>query len=175
PLSDPRHNAEHLAILERWMRSYRPEELFDDAGRLREELAALAPRGTRRMGSNPHANGGALMRDLLLPDFRRYAVAVPSPGAAVASDTQITGQFLRDVVKQNPQSFRVFGPDETASNRLTPILEATDKQWLAEIVPSDDHLAPEGRVMEVLSENNCQGWLEIYPLTGHHCTYHSYN
>ncbi len=174
PLSDPRHNPEHLAILERWMRSYRPEELFDDVGRFREELAALAPRGTRRMGANPHANGGALMRELLLPDFRRYAVPVPSPGAVDASDTQVTGQFLRDVVKQNPHTFRVFGPDETASNRLTAILEATDKQWLAEIVPSDDHLAPEGRVMEVLSENNCQGWLEGYLLTGRHGLFNCY-
>src|SRR5262249_18258398 len=139
PLSDPHRNPEHLAILDRWLRSYRPEELFDEAGRLRPELAELAPRGDRRMGANPHANGGLLRRDLRLPDFRRYAVAVPGPGAVNASDTSVTGAFLRDVVRQNPTTFRVFGPDETASNRLGAILDATSKQWLAEILPSDDH------------------------------------
>ncbi len=176
PLSDPHRNAEHLAILERWLRSYRPEELFDDAGRLRADLAELAPRGQRRMGANPHANGGVLLRDLRLPDFRRYAVTVPAPGAVTAEDTRVTGAFLRDVVRQNAdaRSFRIFGPDETASNRLAAVLDATSKQWLAEILPSDDHLAPEGRVVEVLSEHQCEGWLEGYLLTGRHGLFNCY-
>src|SRR4029079_5993915 len=170
PLSDPHRNPEHLAILERWMRSYRPEELFDEAGRLRSELAALAPRGERHMGADTHANGCALLRDLRLPDFRTYGVALPAPGAIDAEDTKVLGAFLRDVVRENAdaRNFRLFGPDETASNRLTAVLEATDKQWLEEIVPSDDHLAPEGRVIEVLSEHQCEGWLEGYLLTGRH-------
>src|SRR5207244_4988744 len=170
PLSAPRTNPEHLAILERWMRSYRPEELFDETGRLRPELAALAPRGERRMGANPHANGGVLLRDLRLPDFRRYAVQLPAPGAVDAEDTKVLGGFLRDVMRENAdrRNFRMFGPDETASNRLTAVFEATDKQWLAGIVPGDDHLAPEGRVIEVLSEHQCEGWLEGYVLTGRH-------
>jgi len=176
PLSDPRAHPEHLAVLERWMRSYRPEELFDDVGRLRPELAALAPRGERRMGANPHANGGCLLRDLRLPDFRRYAVDLPAPGAVDAEDTKVLGAFLRDVIRENAgqRNFRIFGPDETASNRLTAVLEASDKQWLAEIVPGDDHLAPEGRVIEVLSEHQCEGWLEGYVLTGRHGLFNCY-
>ena len=176
PLSAPRTNPEHLTILERWMRSYRPEELFDDRGRLRPELAELAPRGERRMGANPHANGGLLLRDLRLPDFRRYAVDIPAPGAVDAEDTKVLGTFLRDVIRENAdqQNFRMFGPDETASNRLTAVLDATDKQWLAEILPSDDHLAPAGRVIEVLSEHQCEGWLEGYVLTGRHGLFNCY-
>ncbi len=176
PLSAPRTNPEHLAILERWMRSYRPEELFDETGRLRPELAELAPRGERRMGANPHANGGVLLRDLRLPDFRRYAVELPAPGAVAAEDTKVLGGFLRDVMRENAdrRNFRMFGPDETASNRLTAVFEATDKQWLADIVPGDDHLAPEGRVIEVLSEHQCEGWLEGYVLTGRHGLFNCY-
>src|SRR5258705_12012267 len=176
PLSEPRTHPEHLAILERWMRSYRPDELFDRAGRLNADLAELAPRGQRRMGANPHANGGVLLRDLRLPAFRSYAVALPSPGAIDAEDTKVLGAFLRDVVRENADAcnFRLFGPDETASNRLTAVLDATDKQWLAEIVPTDDHLAPEGRVIEVLSEHQCEGWLEGYLLTGRHGLFNCY-
>jgi xylulose-5-phosphate/fructose-6-phosphate phosphoketolase len=176
PLADPRTNASHLKQLEQWMRSYRPEELFDARGGLRPELASLAPAGERRMGANPHANGGLLLRDLRLPDFRAYGVSVPSPGAVDAEDTRVLGAFLRDVVKENAEArnFRIFGPDETASNRLTAVLDATDKQWDAEIVEGDDHLAPEGRVMEMLSEHQCQGWLEGYLLTGRHGLFNSY-
>src|SRR5947199_3079089 len=176
PLSAPRTNPEHLAILERWMRSYRPEELFDETGRLRPELAELAPRGERRMGANPPANGGVLLRYLRLPHFRRYAVQLPAPGAVDAADTTVLGAFLRDVIRENAdqRNFRLFGPDETASNRLTAVLEASDKQWLAEIVPGDDHLAPEGRVIEVLSEHQCEGWLEGYVLTGRHGLFNCY-
>jgi xylulose-5-phosphate/fructose-6-phosphate phosphoketolase len=176
PLSDPRAHPEHLAMLERWMRSYRPEELFDETGHLRAELGDLAPRGDRRMGANPHANGGLLLRDLRLPEFRRYAVDVPAPGAVDAEDTKVLGTFLRDVIRQNAdhRNFRMFGPDETASNRLTPVFEATDKQWLASIVPGDDHLAPDGRVIEVLSEHQCEGWLEGYVLTGRHGLFNCY-
>jgi xylulose-5-phosphate/fructose-6-phosphate phosphoketolase len=174
PLSEPRRHPEHLAMLERWLRSYRPEELFDEGGRLVPELAALAPRGERRMGANPHANGGVLLRGLRLPDFREYAVTVAAPGAGDAEDTRVLGTFLRDVIRDNPDNFRLFGPDETASNRLTAVFEATDKQWLAEIIPSDDHLAPEGRVIEVLSEHQCEGWLEGYLLTGRHGLFNCY-
>src|SRR5437867_1706090 len=164
------------ALLQRWMRSYHPEELFDEHGRLRPELAELAPRGERRMGANPHANGGLLLRDLRLPDFRRYAVDLPTPGAVDAEDTKVLGEFLRDVIRENADlwNFRLFGPDETASNRLTAVLEASDKQWLAEVVPGDDHLAPEGRVIEVLSEHQCEGWLEGYILTGRHGLFNCY-
>jgi xylulose-5-phosphate/fructose-6-phosphate phosphoketolase len=176
PLADPAGNPEHLAQLDAWLRSYRPEELFDEAGRLRPELAALAPRGERRMGANPHANGGLLLCDLHLPDFRDYAVAVPSPGAADASDTETLGRFLRDVVKRNREqrNFRVFGPDETVSNRLGAIFEATERQWEAPVLPGDEHLARDGRVMEMLSEHQCQGWLEGYLLTGRHGLFNSY-
>ncbi len=161
---------EHLGLLEDWMRGYRPQELFDDAGRLRQEIAALAPQGARRMSANPHANGGTLMRPLNLPDFRDYAVAVATPGGGDAESTRIAGGFLRDVMRRNADSrnFRVFGPDETASNRLQDLFEATDRTWDAEIFSYDDHLAPDGRVMEILSEHTCQGWLEGYLLTGRH-------
>ncbi|HEX7407788.1 MAG TPA: phosphoketolase family protein [Candidatus Binatia bacterium] len=174
PLSDPAHNPEHLKLLDSWMRSYKPEELFDQAGRLRPELAELAPTGERRMGANPHANGGILLRDLKLPGFLDYAVEVPAPGSVDAEDTRVLGTFLRDVIKFNPHNFRIFGPDETASNRLTAVFEATDKQWEATIIESDDHLAPEGRVIEVLSEHQCEGWLEGYLLTGRHGLFNSY-
>jgi xylulose-5-phosphate/fructose-6-phosphate phosphoketolase len=170
PLANLATNEEHLAQLETWMRSYRPEELFDAEGALRPELAAEAPRGERRMGATPHANGGLLMRDLVLPDFRDYAVDVPEPARTSSEATRVLGRLLRDVVRANAEygNFRVFGPDETASNRLGAVLEATDRAWEAEILATDDHLAPDGRVMEVLSEHLCQGWLEGYLLTGRH-------
>ncbi len=159
---------EHLRLLEQWLRSYRPESLFDEAGRLRSDLAELAPRGDRRMGANPHANGGLLLRDLSLPDFRDYAVDVPAPGAVDAEATRIQGSLIRDVVRANPTNFRVFSPDETASNRWNAVFEATNRVFLGELRANDDHLAPDGRVMEVLSEHLCQGWLEGYLLTGRH-------
>ncbi|TPK72431.1 phosphoketolase family protein [Mesorhizobium sp. B2-4-15] len=161
---------EHLGLLEEWLRSYRAEELFDEAGRLRAEIAALAPTGERRMSANPHANGGALMRPLRLPDFRNYAVTVARPGGSEAETTRVTGAFLRDVMKANAEwrNFRVFGPDETASNRLQDLFEVTDRAWDAETLSYDDHLSPTGRVMEILSEHTCQGWLEGYLLTGRH-------
>jgi xylulose-5-phosphate/fructose-6-phosphate phosphoketolase len=169
-------NPEHLKLLEQWLKSYRPEELFDTHGAPRPEIAALAPRGTHRMGSNPHANGGALLRDLRLPDFRAYAVSVPQPGAVTAEATRVMGVFLRDVMKLNMDSrnFRVVGPDETASNRLGALLEVTDRTWLAERLPEDEGLAPDGRVMEILSEHTCQGWLEGYLLTGRHGLFSCY-
>jgi xylulose-5-phosphate/fructose-6-phosphate phosphoketolase len=161
---------EHIAILEQWMRSYRPEELFDDNGTLRSELAELAPKGTRRMSANPHANGGLLLKDLRLPAFRDYAVKVTSPGAEDAEATRIQGKYLRDVMRLNQDSrnFRTFSPDENNSNRWQDILQVTNRCYVAEIRPEDDHLAPDGRVMEVLSEHQCQGWLEGYLLTGRH-------
>jgi xylulose-5-phosphate/fructose-6-phosphate phosphoketolase len=167
---------EHLKLLEGWLRSYRPEELFDEQGRLRPELAALAPAGQRRMGSNPHANGGILLRDLRMPDFRDYALDVPAPGAPGPGDTHILGRFLRDVAKLNVEArnFRVFGPDETASNGLEAIFEATPRQWEAATVPNDEFLAPDGRVMEMLSEHQCEGWLEGYLLTGRHGLFNCY-
>jgi xylulose-5-phosphate/fructose-6-phosphate phosphoketolase len=170
PIVDARHNREHLRLLEDWMRSYRPQELFDEMGRLAPEIATLAPAGGRRMGANPHANGGLLKRELRLPDFRTYAVGVESPGASQAEATRVMGSYLRDVVRQNAESrnFRLMGPDETASNRLDNVFEATDRVWLEEIEPYDVHLARQGRVMEVLSEHLCQGWLEGYLLTGRH-------
>ncbi|MGH9441152.1 MAG: phosphoketolase family protein [Thermoanaerobaculia bacterium] len=168
PIADLARNPAHLRLLEEWMKSYRPEELFDERGRLVPELAELPPRGTRRMSANPHANGGLLLKDLRMPDFRSYAVAVARPGRVEAEATRILGAFLRDIVKQNPGNFRVVGPDETASNRLTALFEATDKRWLAAVEPDDDHLSPDGRVLEVLSEHLCQGWLEGYLLTGRH-------
>jgi xylulose-5-phosphate/fructose-6-phosphate phosphoketolase len=174
PIADPASNPAHLRLLEGWLRSYRPEELFDGRGRLRPELAALAPRGRRRMGANPNANGGLLLRPLRLPDFRRYAVRVPAPGAVEASDTGAAGALLRDVIRRNPENFRLFGPDETASNKLGAVFEATDRQWEEKILSSDDHLAPRGRVLEVLSEHQCQGWLEGYLLTGRHGLFNSY-
>ncbi|HEY7934718.1 MAG TPA: phosphoketolase family protein, partial [Solirubrobacteraceae bacterium] len=174
PLTDLASNPEHLAQLEAWMRSYRPEELFDEHGTLREELAALAPEGQRRMGANPHANGGLLLRELELPDFRDYAVEVPAPTASVSEPTRVLGEFLRDVIVRNPQNFRIMGPDETASNRLSAVFEVTDRAWEAQRLSSDDHLAPDGRVMEILSEHLCQGWLEGYLLTGRHGLFNSY-
>jgi xylulose-5-phosphate/fructose-6-phosphate phosphoketolase len=168
PLSETRTNAEHLAQLETWLRSYRADELFDDDGRLRADLRALAPRGERRMSANPHANGGLLLRDLDLPSFPDYAVAVDKPGTETAEATKVLGVFLRDVIERNPDRFRLMGPDETASNRLSAVLESTDKVWLAETEPEDENLGPEGRVMEVLSEHLCQGWLEGYLLSGRH-------
>jgi len=170
PLDQVRTNPEHLRLLEQWMRSYRPQELFGEAGRLAPEIAALAPAGSRRMGANPHANGGLLKRELDLPDFASYAVKVESPGATQAEATRVMGAYLRDVVRRNAESrnFRLMGPDETSSNRLDHVFEATDRVWLEEIEPYDVHLARQGRVMEVLSEHLCQGWLEGYVLTGRH-------
>ena len=165
-----------LKLLEQWLKRYRPEELFDERGAPRPELAALAPKGTRRMGASPHANGGLLLRDLKLPDFRDYAVDVPKPGAASAEATRVMGVYLRDVMKRNLETanFRVVGPDETASNRLGALFEATDRAWVAERLAEDDHLAPDGRVMEILSEHTCQGWLEGYLLTGRHGLFSCY-
>ncbi len=176
PLAEVRSNPAHLRQLEEWMRSYGAGELFDAGGKLRAELAQLAPRGARRMGANPRANGGLLLRELRMPQFREYAVAVPSPGAVDAGDTTVLGKFLRDVIRLNasPRTFRLFGPDETVSNRLTAVFEATERQWTAERIAGDDHLAPEGSVMEVLSEHQCQGWLEGYLLTGRHGLFNSY-
>ena len=170
PLAETRRNPAHRKQLEEWLRSYRPEELFDEAGRLRPEIAALAPVGERRMGANPHANGGLLMRPLRLPEFREYAVQVDGPGKVVGEATRVLGTYLRDVVALNATSrnFRVVGPDETASNRLDAVFEKTDRAWMEPILPEDVHLAPEGRVLEVLSEHLCQGWLEGYLLTGRH-------
>jgi xylulose-5-phosphate/fructose-6-phosphate phosphoketolase len=168
PLSGMRTNPEHLRMLEAWMKSYRPEELFDDHGRLVPELAELTPKGAARMSANPHANGGLLLKDLKLPDFRDYAVAVPAPGAVEAESTSIQGKMIRDVVRLNADNFRVFSPDELTSNRWGAVLEVTNRQWMAQILPGDDHIANEGRVMEVLSEHLCQGWLEGYLLTGRH-------
>jgi xylulose-5-phosphate/fructose-6-phosphate phosphoketolase len=158
----------HVKILEKWMKSYRPQELFDKTGRLIPELAELAPRGERRMSANPHANGGLLLRDLRLPDFRDYAVKMPKPGAVDAEATRVQGQFIRDVIKLNPANFRVFSPDETSSNRWDAVFEVTNRCSTAEIIPIDDHVAADGRVMEMLSEHQCEGWLEGYLLTGRH-------
>ncbi|MDT8383834.1 MAG: phosphoketolase family protein [Gammaproteobacteria bacterium] len=170
PFSDMSVASGHLQLLEQWLKSYRPEELFDDSGRLLPELAALAPQGERRMGANPHANGGLLLHDLRLPDFADYAVAVDQPGQVVAEATRVMGQLLRDVMELNAEqrNFRVVGPDETASNRLGALFDETDRTWMAETLPDDDHLATDGRVMEILSEHTCQGWLEGYLLTGRH-------
>ena len=176
PFSDMVDNPKHLKLLEEWLKSYRPEELFDDAGCLNEELRELAPKGQRRMGTNPHTNGGQLLRDLKLPDFRDYAVKVDKAGHTIAESTRVMGQFLRDVMKQNmdDRNFRVMGPDETASNRLSALFEATERTWMAETLPEDDHLSPDGRVMEILSEHTCQGWLEGYLLTGRHGLFSCY-
>ena len=176
PLSDPRAHPEHLKQLEDWLRSYRPEELFDEQGKLKPELAELAPKGERRMGANPHANGGLLLRDLIMPDFRDYAVKVPSPGAVEASDAHELGVFLRDVAKLNREqrNFRIFGPDETLSNRLGAVFEVTNRQWDARTQDNDEFLALDGRVMEMLSEHQCEGWLEGYLLTGRHGLFNSY-
>ena len=174
PLADLAAEPEHLAQLERWMRSYRPEELFDERGTLREDLAALAPHGERRMGANPHTNGGRLLQPLEMPDFREYAVAVEHPGAEMSEATRVLGGFLRDVIARNPRSFRLMGPDETLSNRLDAVFEATNRVWEAQSHPDDQYLSPEGRVMEVLSEHLCQGWLEGYVLTGRHGLFNCY-
>src|SRR6516165_8919567 len=174
PMAEVRTNPEHLALLESWMRSYRPEELFDSAGTLMPELARLAPLDHRRMSANPHANGGLLLRDLRLPDFRDYAVAVNKPGDSLSEATRVLGSWLRDVITANPSNFRIFGPDETESNRLGNVFEVTNKAFEGEIVPGDNHLAPSGRVVEVLSEHLCQGWLEGYLLTGRHGMFNCY-
>jgi xylulose-5-phosphate/fructose-6-phosphate phosphoketolase len=176
PLAELRTKPKHIKILEKWMKSYKPEELFDKNGRLRPELGELAPKGTRRMGANPYANGGLLLKDLRMPDFRDYAVNVPSPGQVTAEATRVMGAMLRDIMKLNEEqrNFRVVGPDETASNRLTELFNVTDRAWMAERIPEDDHLSPDGRVMEILSEHTCQGWLEGYLLTGRHGLFSCY-
>jgi xylulose-5-phosphate/fructose-6-phosphate phosphoketolase len=176
PITDPAKNPEHLAQLEAWLRSYKPEELFDGEGRLHPELAALAPMGNRRMGANPHANGGKLLRELRMPDFREYAVEVNEPGVVGVGDTRVLAPFLRDVVEQNAQqkNFRLFGPDETVSNGLEAVFKATSRQWEASTVGTDQYLARAGRVMEMLSEHQCQGWLEGYLLTGRHGLFNCY-
>jgi xylulose-5-phosphate/fructose-6-phosphate phosphoketolase len=173
PLAGLAGNPEHLRLLEEWMRSYHPDELFA-GGRLTPEIAALAPEGDKRMGATPYANGGRLRRDLDLRDFREMAVDVPAPGRTSCEPTRELGHWLRDVVERNPETFRIMGPDETASNRLSAVFEATDRVWMADIVPGDEHLAPQGRVMEVLSEHMCQGWLEGYLLTGRHGLFNCY-
>jgi xylulose-5-phosphate/fructose-6-phosphate phosphoketolase len=170
PMGEMHENPAHIKILEDWMKSYRPQELFDTNGTFKSELAALAPQGERRMSANPHANGGLLLKDLRLPDFHAYAVPVPSPGAVSAESTRLMGKFLRDVMQMNlgSKNFRLFSPDENNSNRWQDVLEVTNRAWVADTYPYDDHLAPDGRVMEMLSEHQCQGWLEGYLLTGRH-------
>jgi xylulose-5-phosphate/fructose-6-phosphate phosphoketolase len=176
PLAVSAENPAHLPLLEKWLRSYRPQELFDERGRLNGEISELAPSGERRMGANPHANGGILLRDLRMPDFYDYALSVPSPGSSGPGDTHVLGRFLRDVVKLNdPQrNFRIFGPDETLSNGLEAVFEATNRQWSAPVHAEDEFLAPEGRVVEMLSEHQCEGWLEGYLLTGRHGLFNCY-
>jgi len=176
PFSDMSEKSGHLQLLEQWLKSYQPQELFDDSGVLLPELARLAPQGELRMGANPHANGGLLLKDLQMPDFRDYAVEVKQPGHSVGEATRVMGKLLRDVMKFNStaKNFRVFGPDETASNRLGALFEVTDRAWQAETLPEDDHLANDGRVMEILSEHTCQGWLEGYLLTGRHGLFSCY-
>ncbi len=174
PIANARENREHLELLEGWMRSYQPETLFDPHGRLRDELRAAAPSGTRRMSANPHANGGELLEDLMIPDFTRYAVPVDAPGRSTAESTRVFGSFVRDVMQANAGRFRLFGPDETESNRLGAVFEVTDRASTAEIYASDEHLSPDGRVMEVLSEHLCQGWLEGYLLSGRHGLFSCY-
>lgn len=176
PMGQMHENAAHVALLEQWMKSYRPEELFDNAGRLRPDLAALAPEGDARMGANPHANGGLLLKSLRLPDFRDYAVDVACPGESVAESTRVQGKLIRDVMRENlaSKNFLVFSPDENASNRWGDVFEVTPRRFVAERTPADDHLAPDGRVMEMLSEHQCQGWLEGYLLTGRHGFFNCY-
>src|SRR5919197_3338606 len=174
PVLAVREDPAHLRILEDWLRSYRPEELFDEHGALVRELEELPPTGDRRMSANPHANGGLLLRDLVLPDFREYGVGVAAPGTSFSEATRVLGQYLRDVVERNPDNFRIFGPDETASNRLSDVFAATSRAWDAETEPTDEDLAPDGRVVEVLSEHLCQGWLEGYLLTGRHGLFNCY-
>jgi xylulose-5-phosphate/fructose-6-phosphate phosphoketolase len=176
PLLVDAQHPDHLKLLESWLKSYKPEELFDKNGRLLPELAELAPKGERRMGANPHANGGLLLHDLIMPDFRKFAVNVPSPGSVEAADTQVLGVFLREVIKlnQKQRNFRIFGPDETLSNRLNAVFEATNRQWDARTKENDEFLATDGRVMEMLSEHQCEGWLEGYLLTGRHGLFNCY-
>jgi xylulose-5-phosphate/fructose-6-phosphate phosphoketolase len=174
PLAEVRQNPEHLDQLEAWLRSYHPEELFDAAGRPLELITSQAPVGELRMGANPRANGGLVLRDLALPDFRDYGVTVERPGATTSEATKVTGAWLRDVIRANPRTFRIVGPDETASNRLGTVFEATDRVWALPILDTDDHLAHQGRVMEILSEHTCQGWLEGYLLTGRHGLFDCY-
>ena len=176
PMAEMASNPEHVRMLEEWMRSYRPEELFDETGRLRPEIAEIAPRGNRRMSANPVTNGGVVLRDLRLPDFRKYAVKVKFPGATLAEATRVQGQLLRDVLRENAEArnFRIFSPDETASNRWNAVFEATDREWEAETEPTDEDVARDGRVMEVLSEHQCEGWLEGYLLTGRHGIFSCY-
>ncbi len=176
PISDLATKPSHVKLLEEWMKSYKPEELFDQNGTLKPELAELSPRGDHRMGANPHANGGMLLKDLRMPDFATYAVDVPAPATQTAEATRVMGQFLRDVMRLNAESenFRVMGPDETASNRLNALFEVTDREWMAQTLSEDDHLSPDGRVMEILSEHTCQGWLEGYLLTGRHGLFSCY-
>ena len=174
PISAARTNPEHLRQLEEWMRSYHPAELFDPGGTLVPEIARLAPADYRRMSANPHANGGLLLRDLDMPDFRDYAVTVPAPGGAQAENTRVLGGFLRDIIVANPRSFRLWGPDETSSNRLDAVFDVTGRAFDGEIIPGDNNLTPDGRVMEVLSEHLCQGWLEGYLLTGRHGMFNCY-
>ena len=174
PISAARTNPEHLRQLEEWMRSYHPAELFDPGGTLVPEIARLSPADYRRMSANPHANGGLLLRDLDMPDFRDYAVTVPSPGGAQAENTRVLGTFLRDIIARNPRTFRLWGPDETSSNRLDAVFDVTGRAFDGEIIPGDNNLSPDGRVMEVLSEHLCQGWLEGYLLTGRHGMFNCY-
>ena len=176
PFSKVRKNPEHLKLLEGWLKSYHAEELFNDDGVLREDLRALAPQGTRRMSDNPHANGGILLKTLRMPDYRDYAVEVPKPGGSIAEATRVQGTFLRDVMKLNDSAanFRLFGPDETASNRWSAVFETTARTWMEDTIPEDDHLSTDGRVMEILSEHTCQGWLEGYLLTGRHGFFNCY-
>src|SRR5207248_5789377 len=174
PVTDFDAKPGHLKILEDWLRSYRPDELFDRKGKVVDQIAALPPAGERRMSANPQANGGELLKDLRLPDFRDYAVPVPRPGTTSSEATRVLGTYLRDIVKMNPNNFRIMGPDETASNRLGAVFEATNRTWDAQTIPGDDHLAPDGRVMEVLSEHMCEGWLEGYLLTGRHGLFDCY-
>ncbi|MFD0987909.1 phosphoketolase family protein [Methyloligella solikamskensis] len=176
PLAKVRENPEHLEILQKWLESYRPDELFDEQGRLRDNLAALAPEGTKRMGANPHGNGGKLRVDLKLPDYRDFALPVSEPGGALGEATRAGGDYLREVMRlsADARNFRLFGPDETASNRLAAVFDVTDRSWDAETLPTDDHLSPDGRVMEILSEHTCEGWLEGYLLTGRHGLFSCY-
>ncbi len=176
PFSEMATKPKHIKLLEHWMKSYKPKELFDKRGKLIPELAELAPKGERRMGANPHANGGLLLKDLKMPDFHDYAIDVPNPGQVMGEATRVMGKFLRDIMKLNmdKQNFRIFGPDETASNRLGNLFEVTDRTWVADTIPEDDHLSTDGRVMEILSEHTCQGWLEGYLLTGRHGLFSCY-
>ena len=176
PITDPVTNPEHLAQLEEWLRSYKPQELFDNMGHLLPELADLAPKGNRRMGANPHANGGLLLHDLHMPDFRDYGINLPVRGETGPGDTLVLGKFIRDIIKKNSSqnNFRIFGPDETLSNKLNAVFETTSRQWEAPIIEADEFLATEGRVMEMLSEHQCEGWLEGYLLTGRHGLFNCY-